>query len=178
MIKLIPNLLSATRLVLACYLPFSPEELWVWLIVAGGATDFLDGWIARRFNAATWQGGLLDAVADKAFILAALLTFTTADKFSPWWIPLIIVRDLTVAGTAAYAAFCRLWQSFKKMEVRWSGKVATAGQFTLFILTALRTDINLPVLLLAGLLSLYAAVDYGRLFFRALRERAREKAVK
>ena len=128
-------MLSILRLILACFFPFSPEWLWIWLIIGGGCTDFLDGWIARRFNAASWQGGLLDAFADKTFMLAAIITFTAAGKFSPWWIPVVIARDLTVAGAAGYAAFCRLWGSFKKMEARWSGKLATAGQFFLFIIT-------------------------------------------
>ncbi len=170
--KFVPNLLSAIRLFLACFFPFSPEWLWIWLIISGGCTDFLDGWIARRFNAQSWQGGLLDAVADKAFILAILLTFTAAGKFSPWWIPAIIARDLTVAGAAGYAAYCRLWHSFKKMGSRWSGKLATAGQFVLFSIIAIFPSLTLPVLVPAILVSIYAAYDYGRLFFTALQEKA------
>ena len=175
--KFVPNLLSITRLLLACFFPFSAEELWIWLIIAGGCTDFFDGWIARRFHAQSWQGGLLDAVADKAFILATLLTFTAAGKFSPWWIAAIIARDLTVACAAAYTAFCRLWHCFKKMGARWSGKLATAGQFVLFITIALLPDLTTPILLTTATLSIGAAVDYGWLFYKALQERARQKSL-
>jgi CDP-diacylglycerol--glycerol-3-phosphate 3-phosphatidyltransferase/cardiolipin synthase len=174
-IRFIPNILSISRLGIACYFPFSPEEIWIWLIIAGGCSDFFDGWVARRWQVATWQGGLLDGIADKAFILSVLITLVCAGRFPAWWIPAVIARDLTVACAAGYALYNRLWDSFRRMEARWSGKIATGGQFLFLILVVLLPSLPPMVLFLAVLFSLYAAYDYGSLFVRALRERAEQE---
>ena len=170
-VRHVPNVLSLFRLVLALSLPFSPDRYWWVIIVGGGGSDFLDGWIARRWKLESWQGGLLDAVADKIFILSALLTFAAAGIFSAWWIPAIVVRDLTVAFIAAYAAYSSEWASFKQMDARLSGKVATGGQFLLLLFASLGFASIRYLLLLSILLSLVAAVDYGRQFTAALHYR-------
>ena len=169
----IPNILSLFRLCLAFLFPFIPEKMWIWFILFGGASDFLDGWIARRWNLTSWQGGLIDAIADKLFVLAALITFVLAGKFSGWLIPLIIARDLTVALIACYAVYSRSWDSFKKMDARWSGKIATAGQFLLMLVVAFVPQFTVSVLSLAALTSFIAALDYAREFIKALVARSK-----
>ena len=174
-IRFVPNILSTVRLVLACLFPFAPEQLWVWLIIGSGGSDVLDGWIARRWQVQSRAGAILDGVADKLFILIALLTVAGAGKFSLGWLPLLLARDLLVAFTAAYAASIRSWESFNEMDVRWSGKLATAGQFLLLLVAVLVPAGIRFALLLAILLSVIAAADYGRLFILELRRRAEEK---
>jgi cardiolipin synthase len=176
-IRFVPNILSTVRLVLACLFPFVPEQLWVWLIIGSGGSDVLDGWVARQWGVQSRSGAILDAVADKLFILIALLTVAGAGKFSLWWLPLLLARDLLVAFTAAYAASIRSWESFNEMDVRWSGKLATAGQF-LLLMTAVLYPAGIQfALLLAILFSVIAAADYGRLFILELRRRAEKKRV-
>lgn len=167
----IPNILSTLRLGLALFFPFSPEELWIWIIAGSAATDFLDGWCARRWKVSSWQGGLLDAVADKMFMISALLTFVMAGNFAIWWIPAVIARDLTVGIAAAYAAIIRSWTSFRDMGARWSGKIATAGQFILLITVVLLPEMIPMTLLVTASCSAVAAGDYGLLFYQALRRR-------
>ncbi len=169
LLTLIPNILSALRLILACLFPFCPEGLWIWLILGSAATDFLDGWCARRWQVSSWQGGLLDAVADKMFMLSALVTFAMAGKFPLWWIPAVIARDLTVGIAAGYAAAIRSWNSFREMGARWSGKLATAGQFILLLTVVLIPKLIPVALFVTVLCSVIAAADYGLLFYRALR---------
>lgn len=171
----IPNILSTLRLGLACLFPFSPEELWIWLILGSGASDFLDGWCARRWKVSSWQGGLLDAVADKMFMLAALITFTMTGKFPIWWIPAVIARDLTVGIAAGYAATIRSWESFREMGARWSGKLATAGQFILLLTVVLFPGMIPLALFVTVSCSVIAAGDYGLLFYQALRRQQSDK---
>lgn len=171
-IRYIPNTLSILRLVLAGVFPFSPEGLWPWLIIGSGCSDVLDGWIARRWQVQSWLGGILDAVADKLFILVALLTVAGSGKFPLWWVPLLLARDLLVVFTAIYAAFIGSWESFHRMDARWSGKLTTAGQFLLLIVVVLSKG-GIPVILWAAILiSIVAACDYGWLFILELRRRA------
>lgn len=172
---IIPNILSLFRLGLAFLFPFAPETYWIWLILCGGASDFLDGWIARRWKLTSWQGGLIDAVADKCFVLAALITFALAGRFSGWLIPLVIARDLAVALIAGYAACTRDWAAFTKMDARWPGKVATTGQFLLMAVVALIPQLTAPALCLAMLISLVAAFDYVKEFYRELLKRSKIK---
>ena len=173
---IVPNLLSFLRLVFAVIFPFSSERAWIWLVAGAGLSDALDGYLARKWKVESWQGGLLDAVADKLFVLVALATLVSAAKFSFWWMPVIIARDLVVAGTAVYAAVCKLWSSFQKMDARWLGKVATSGQFLLFIVALLLPEKTSIVLWIVSVISILAACDYGYLFFLALRERRKNRA--
>lgn len=174
-IRHIPNALSTGRILLACVFPFAQENLWLWLVLGSGLSDFLDGWVARRWQVQSWQGGLLDAVADKLFMLCVLITFISMGKFSFWWVPALIARDLFVVFTALYAVSIHSWKSFKKMDARWSGKITTFGQFFLFLVVLLFPDWMLFALCCVALLSGCAACDYGRLFLLELRLRAKEK---
>ena len=171
----IPNILSMLRLGLAFFFPFCPEHLWILLILGSGASDFLDGWCARRWKTTSWQGGLLDAVADKTFMFVALTTVAMTGKFSIWWIPAVIARDLTVGIAAGYAALIRSWDSFRNMGARWPGKLATAGQFLLLITVVLLPGMTPAVLFITVLCSAIAAGDYGLLFLQALRQQHTDK---
>lgn len=172
--KILPTLCSSFRLFAACLFPFCNEGIWPWLIIGAGLSDLVDGWLARRWQVVSWQGGLVDAIADKCFVLTVLIVFIVRGKFSPVWFPLVIARDIVVLVTALYITALRLWSAFKKMDPRVTGKIATGGQFTLYLLVALYQEATLPALLFASACSLIAAVDYARVFYLALEERARE----
>ncbi len=172
--QIIPSFLSTLRLIAALAFPFCPESFWGWLILGAGTTDILDGWLARRWKVESWQGGLIDAIADKLFVLAVLAVFVTRAKFSFLWFPLVISRDILVAFTAIYVAAIRRWDAFKKMGARASGKLATAGQFVLFMTVILTSDNVFPALIFASFCSLAAAIDYGMVFSRAFAAHSRE----
>ena len=100
----VPNLLSLSRLVLVpvfLWLLLGPEEDG-WAIVVlmySGATDYLDGKIARAWNQTSRLGELLDPVADRLYILATLYAFVVRD-IVPWWLAAILVgRDLVLTVT-------------------------------------------------------------------------------
>lgn len=172
----VPNVLSMLRLALAPLFPFCPEAYWLLLILVSGISDVLDGWLARRWQAQSWLGGIIDAVADKLFVCTALLTMAAHGKFVFAWVPFLLLRDLFVAFTAIYAVCIRSWSSFKQMEVRRSGKLATGAQFGLLLAVAFTNRANGFILWTAAGLSFVAACDYGHLFIDAVRRRAAEKA--
>lgn len=169
----IPSLFSLLRLVLAVCLPFSPERFWVYLIIGAALSDFFDGWFARRFHVQSWQGGLLDGLADKVFILLTLIVFVLAGKFHLLWILPVMIRDMIVGITVFYVIFCKRWQAFKDMDARISGKLTTGGQFILFIVVLLFPEKTLYALLFASCCSIAAGLDYGWLFYRALSRQSR-----
>ncbi len=170
---ILPSLCSSFRLLAAGAFPFCDEGIWFWLIIGAALSDLADGWLARRWQVVSWQGGLIDAISDKCFVLTVLIVFTVRGKFSPLWIPLVIARDIVVFITSLYIATLRLWSSFTKMSHRVTGKVATGGQFALFLVVALFPSVPLSALLLASTCSLISAADYARAFYLALQERSR-----
>jgi phosphatidylglycerophosphate synthase len=84
----LPNLLSFLRILLV--------PVFLWLIVVGqsilaigvlafsSATDYLDGWLARRWNQQTRLGQLLDPAADRLYIFATLLGLTIVCRCTFW----------------------------------------------------------------------------------------------
>ncbi|NJM77012.1 MAG: CDP-diacylglycerol--glycerol-3-phosphate 3-phosphatidyltransferase [Acaryochloridaceae cyanobacterium RU_4_10] len=68
----------------------------VFLLAAG--TDWLDGYVARRFNQVTDLGKVLDPLVDKLLILTPLLCLVELREIPAWSVFLILFRELTIAG--------------------------------------------------------------------------------
>lgn len=66
------------------------------LFLLAAFTDFLDGWIARRFNVETVLGKLLDPLADKLLHVSALIILVEKQRLMGWVAVLLIVRDLAI----------------------------------------------------------------------------------
>lgn len=121
----VPNLLSFLRLALVpvfLWLIIDGADAWALLVLAvSSLTDFLDGWIARRFNQITRLGQLLDPAADRLYIFAALIGLAWRDLV-PWWIVLVVVgRDVFLLGLGVVLAN----HGFGPLPVHQLGKVAT-----------------------------------------------------
>jgi len=61
-------------------------------------TDFLDGYIAKKYNMVTDFGKLMDPIADKVLILAAFLAFVEMELIPAWMVVIIIFREVTITG--------------------------------------------------------------------------------
>jgi cardiolipin synthase len=107
MLKHLPNLLTLARLLLAVPLGalILAQKFDAALIVAvaAGATDALDGFLARLLQAHSRFGAALDPVADKVLITVAFLCFAQTGLI-PWYVALVVIlRDLLiVAGALCY----------------------------------------------------------------------------
>lgn len=96
----IPNALSVLRLVLIpVFLGLLAESQFGWallVIVVSSLTDFVDGWIARRFDQISRLGQLLDPAVDRLFIFSTLIGLAWIGLL-PWWLVIIIVsRDVVL----------------------------------------------------------------------------------
>lgn len=168
-LRSLPNALSGLRLGCAIALPFSPPSAWLGLVLAAAASDWLDGWIARRLHATSWLGGLLDGFTDKAFVVTALVTFSAHGLFDPLLIPPLLVRDLSVAAGVGVSALRGDREAFRHMDSRTFGKLTTVLIFA-WIVTVLvwpeARATNLALYLLCVLASVAAGVDYTVSRFR------------
>src|SRR5258706_7521050 len=107
----LPIGLTITRIVaVQCLILFLISSSRVHALIAAGIcalaafTDWLDGVLARRRNEVTTLGTLLDPIADKILVAAALVSLLTIDKIAAWVVVVIIGRELTVTGLRAVAA--------------------------------------------------------------------------
>lgn len=135
----LPNAITVLRLLgvpLFLYLLLVSEQDLAALVVlvAGGSTDWLDGWAARRLGQVSRLGTLLDPVADRLYILATLGGLTVRE-IVPWpFTAALLARELVLLG--ALALLRRV--GYGPLPVHYLGKTAT------FVLLA-----AFPVLLFA-----------------------------
>ena len=74
------------------------------LFVVGSWTDWLDGFWARKFNAQSVMGQLMDPIADKILVLGALVMLLYQQKVDPFMVLLLISRDIFIGGIRSVAA--------------------------------------------------------------------------
>ncbi|WP_397517388.1 CDP-alcohol phosphatidyltransferase family protein [Rhodococcus sp. BP22] len=100
----VPNVLSTLRLLaipLFLYLLLVPEaDGWaLTVLLLSGATDWLDGKLARALDQSSQLGALLDPLVDRLSVVSALAVFV-ARGIIPWWVAAILIgRDVVLAGT-------------------------------------------------------------------------------
>jgi CDP-diacylglycerol--glycerol-3-phosphate 3-phosphatidyltransferase len=107
----LPNALSASRL-LATVLIFIlvlVNQPWAFLIatllfVLASVTDFLDGYLARRFSVVSNIGIFLDLTADKVFVVAIMIAMVQIGLVPGWIVFIVVTREFLVTGLRSVAA--------------------------------------------------------------------------
>jgi len=128
----LPNLLTASRLVLAPFvawrLALHDVEGAFWLFAVAAVTDLLDGWLARLLNQKSDFGALLDPIADKVMLLTTLSFLALTNLLPMWLLWLVLARDsIILAGALAYR---RLTGGLKITPI-FTGKLTIALEFVL-----------------------------------------------
>jgi cardiolipin synthase len=136
-IATVPNLLSLLRIVLipafvALILHHGTEAAGLLLLGAVISTDWVDGYIARRTGQVSNLGKLLDPVADRLAIAAALIALVIRGAFPLWAALLVLIRDALVL----LAGVILLFGGRARIDVRWIGKLATLALMFGFPLVA------------------------------------------
>ena len=91
-------------------------------------TDGLDGYIARRREEVTTFGKLMDPLADKLLVIAALISLVSLDRLAAWIAMVIIARELAVTGLRSVAA-----ERGVVIAASWLGKAKTLVQIAAII---------------------------------------------
>lgn len=168
----IPNILTLARiafiplLVVLFYLPFS----WSMPVAAGlfglaSITDWLDGYLARRWNQSTPFGAFLDPVADKLMVVVALALLIERYDTLVLTLPALVIigREIVISALREWMA-----EMGKRgmVAVSWVGKLKTTLQMvSLLILLALPPThefalLGVVVLYIAAILTLWSMIQY------------------
>jgi CDP-diacylglycerol--glycerol-3-phosphate 3-phosphatidyltransferase len=101
----LPNTITLSRLLglpFILYLLHNPtkQNLWICLVIflIASATDWLDGYLARKLDQITEIGKFLDPLVDKLLVLGPLLALIELQKVPAWGVFLILGRELAIAG--------------------------------------------------------------------------------
>ncbi len=144
------------------------------VFVVAMATDQVDGWLARRRNQTSAFGKLLDPIADKVLVLAALVMLVAEGVAPGWMVAAIVAREIAVSGLRLAAI-----ERGVVMGARDLGKLKTWAQTVAATLAGLQAagawdaDVAWWALLVATLLTWISGLDYARVAPSVLRgERA------
>ena len=136
----IPNVISILRLgavPVFVWLLLGEERRMAAAILLGvlGATDWVDGWVARRFNQVSELGKILDPTADRVMFLVAIFSMLLDGSVPIWFGVLTLIREAVVA----IAALILAGLGARALDVTWLGKTSSFGLmfvFPLFLLSA------------------------------------------
>ena len=131
----VPNALTMLRIlavpvIVVALLDETPngDALAAAVFALAAATDGLDGYIARSRGSVTTFGKLMDPLADKLLVTAALVALVSLDRLAAWVAMVIIAREFAVTGLRAIAA-----ERGIVIAASWLGKVKTVLQIAAVI---------------------------------------------
>lgn len=162
-----PNALTVGRIVLVPV--FVVALLWpgtagdvvaAVVFCVASATDFLDGWLARRQAVVTDFGKLADPIADKLLVASALLCLVVLDRLGWWVAAVVIAREVAVTVSRM-----RLARASNVVAAAWLGKVKTTVQLLVLLLLILLPGPPAWVEALVWLmvvLTVLSGLDYAR----------------
>jgi CDP-diacylglycerol--glycerol-3-phosphate 3-phosphatidyltransferase len=155
----------------------SPGEFWslilAILFVVASITDFLDGFIARRYQLITTMGKFLDPLADKLIVNTAMIMMIPIGRIPAWIVAITIIRDLIVDGIRSIASSEGLFIQSSRLA-----KQKTVAQ--IFAVTALMIHypifgvdahaVGMVILYIAFILTVYSGTDYFLKFYRRIKK--------
>lgn len=103
----LPNLITVGRIFCVPFIVWAITvgryQLAFWLFVAAGASDAVDGFLAKRLEARSELGAYLDPLADKALLMSIYVTLGIAGQLPPWLVIAVVSRDIMILGAVIVA---------------------------------------------------------------------------
>jgi CDP-diacylglycerol--glycerol-3-phosphate 3-phosphatidyltransferase len=181
----IPNLLTLFRIVVTplFFILFYSFPTKVFsllaslLFVTASFTDFLDGYIARRWNLESSLGKFLDPLADKLLVAVALIMLIPLGRVPSWMVAVIIGREILVTGLRVVAiteglviAASKLGKYKTVFQIAAVTSLLMHYEYHLFIespyLLVNFHQVGMGLLWVALLITVWSGIDYFRKFFR------------
>jgi CDP-diacylglycerol---glycerol-3-phosphate 3-phosphatidyltransferase len=170
----VARIAAAPIIVVLYVVDFTGHDYWATALFAVAmATDWFDGWLARRSGRTSAMGSLLDPVADKVLVLAVLIVLVDRGVFAGWMVAAIVAREFLVSGLRLAAL-----ERGVVVSARDLGKLKTWTQSLAAIVGGLavagvwREEFAWWALFAALVLTWVSGLDYARVAPRLLRSRA------
>jgi cardiolipin synthase len=93
-----------------------------WMLVALGSTDWVDGYIARRFDQVSEFGKIFDPTVDRIFFFVSIIAIIIDGSIPVWFALAVLAREILVGGSVTIAT---LFYDMERFDVTWWGKTAT-----------------------------------------------------
>lgn len=154
----LPNFLSFLRIPFALLFFYPSINFKVLLILLAGFTDFLDGFLARKFSQTSRFGTVLDPITDKFFVMTVLSFFYFNNQISSFEICAMLCRDFSVI---LFGFYLLTTKNFSKYHFRsiWSGKLSTTIQLLVLMLLTLNQKIPQYMYFIFIVLGLTALIE-------------------
>ena len=143
------------------------EAIALAIFLAAALTDLLDGYLARRRRQVTTLGKLLDPIADKVLVSAALISLVELDRVAAWMVVLIVSREFAVSvlrNVALSEGIVIVASEFGKAKM--VSQVTAVSLLLLAPHSAIVEQVGYVVLWLALLITVWSMVDYFRAFLQ------------
>jgi cardiolipin synthase len=168
----LPSALSASRIVITPFVVGAilagDKSRALALCVAGGLTDLLDGYLARRFGWSSRVGAWLDAIADKVLLSAVYVALFLVGAVPGWFMVLVFGRDLFILLLAGIGLLFTPLRDFPPSV--W-GKVSTNVQIGLaVVLLAGLDNLQTPLLYMSTGTTLFSGLHYFHSALKRLRD--------
>ncbi len=152
------------------------EWLALAIFLAAAGTDLLDGFLARRWGQITTIGTLLDPIADKLLISAALISLVQVHAAPAWMVVLIVGREFGVSGLRGIAA--AEGYTIRASDLGKTKMIAQVVAISLLLLSIRHPNLAAPAnWMMWGVVvfSIASAVDYFRKFWRKVDVRVKKR---
>jgi CDP-diacylglycerol--glycerol-3-phosphate 3-phosphatidyltransferase len=150
----IGRILAIPLFIIVLYLPIEYKN-WIAALVfcAIASTDAVDGWLARRHNSVTRAGAVLDPLADKLLVAAALI-FLVGQGVEAWMAYVIIAREFLVTGLRI------LTKRKEVVHASFWGKLKTLSQIVGIVSVLVSFAYAWHLMLVATVLTVWSGFDY------------------
>ena len=144
--------------------------------LAAAGTDLLDGYLARRWRQVTTIGTLLDPIADKLLVSAALIALVQVNAVPGWIVILIVGREFAVSGLRSIAA--AEGYTIRASDLGKSKMIAQVAAVSCLLLSLRRPALHTPGIVLTWgvvFFSVLSAISYFRKFWHKVDVRTKKR---
>ena len=171
---IIPNSISLARIFLSIFFVICVFHNLICvsfvIFIIAAISDFLDGYLARRWKVESYIGSMLDPLADKCLMISSYLVLTY-QNFIPIYLTVVVIfRDIAILFVVV---LCKIYEIPLKIEPIYSSKVNTTIQllYIILVLACRCSMIDVPSIILCGCAlvvmasTAYSAVEYARKYY-------------
>ena len=144
------------------YLSGGQVSAWQWaafaVFVIASLTDFVDGYIARKYGQVSDFGKFLDPLADKLLVISAMVIFCQWGRMPAWALMIVLTREFAVTGLRLVAV-----GKGNVIAAGWSGKIKTASTMIGLCVMMAFPQIAVTNWIIVGVIvatTLYSGVEY------------------